>query len=52
LLRAPFGPWRPLVADNHLLAGHRCIGLGHLTDLFLVLAGLADGLAPKERRYA
>ena len=26
--------------------------LGHVIDLFLVLTGLADGLAPKERRYA
>ncbi len=26
--------------------------LGHVIDLFLVLTGLADGLAPKERRFA
>src|SRR5581483_6492931 len=30
--------------------GNAC--LRHLTVLFLLLAGLADGLAPKERRYA
>lgn len=32
-----------------LTRGHTCLGHIHL---FLALAGLADGLAPKERRYA
>ena len=31
---------------------YRNAGLAHLTVLFLGLTGLADGLAPKERRYA
>jgi hypothetical protein len=32
--------------------GRRNTCMRHVTDLFLVLTGLADGLAPKEQRYA
>ncbi len=41
-----------LVLDPDCLRRHRHARAGHETVLFLVLTGLADGLAPKERRYA
>src|ERR1700761_180193 len=56
-------PWRESIvvdaACSHTLLvaaaafpGHSYDSSRHVIVLFLVLAGLADGLAPKERRYA
>ena len=41
-----------LVFDPDRIRRHRHSWAGHKTVLFLVLTGLADGLAPKEWRYA
>jgi hypothetical protein len=43
------GPDRPFI--HCLIAARGNAGFWHLVVLFLGLAGLADGLAPKERRY-
>jgi hypothetical protein len=46
------GSLLPLMIAPECLRRHRDTGLAHSTVLFLGLTGLADGLAPKERRYA